>query len=128
MSSVQNEIWKLLEQTQGQIAGEIRVMLGESPIASSNFTPSDQERRIKAMQECAARSTSDEERHDSWMKMHIESGWVYGTEFNSELKTHPNLLPWEQLPATVKSKARIFDIIAKAGRSLEALLSVGAAS
>lgn len=124
MSSIQEEVWKLLEQTQGQIAAEIRVMLGEAPVASSNFTPEDQRRRVKAMQECAARSTSDQERHDSWMKMHVDSGWVYGEVFDSASKTHPNLLPWDELPETVKSKARIFDIISKAGRSLEALLSV----
>jgi hypothetical protein len=128
MSSIQNEVWKLLEQTQGQIAAEIRVMLGESPIAISNFTPEDQARRVKAMQECAARSTSDTERHNSWIKMHIESGWVYGETFDSAAKTHPNLLPWDELPATVKSKARIFNIMAKAGVSLESLLSVASSS
>lgn len=110
--------WEVMERMQGQIAAEIRVMLGESPIESSNFTPADQERRIKAMQECAARSTSDLERHDSWIKMHLESGWVYGSEFNSEKKTHPNIKPWEELPASVKSKARIFDIVAKAALQL----------
>ena len=124
MSSVE-EAWRLMEQMQGLIAAEIRVMLGEAPIASSNFTAEDRQRRIKAMKECAARSTSDQERHDSWMKMHVDSGWVYGPEFNSELKTHPNLMPWNDLPAAVKSKARIFDIVAKHGASIEALLSVG---
>lgn len=112
------KVWEVMERMQGQIAAEIRVLLGEAPIASSNFTPADRERRIKAMQECAARSTSDQERHDSWFKMHIDSGWVYGPEFNSEKKTHPNLKPWEELPASVKSKARIFDIVAKTALQL----------
>ena len=125
--TMENEIWRLMELMQGQIAAEIRVMLGEASIASSNFTEEDRQRRIKAMKECAARSTSDQERHDSWMKMHIDSGWVYGTEFNSEKKTHPNLMPWDDLPATVKSKARIFDIVSKFARSLESLASVGSA-
>lgn len=113
-----NEIWRLLEEMQGQIAAEIRVMLGEAPIASSNFTEEDKQRRILAMKECAARSTSDEERHDAWIKMHVDSGWVYGEEFNSEKKTHPNLKPWNELPATVRSKARIFDIVSKAGAKI----------
>ena len=109
------EIWAILEQMQGKIAAEIRVMLGEAPIASSNFTPADQLRRIEAMRECAARSTTDVERHDSWMKMHVDAGWVFGFEFDAAKKVHPNLLPWDELPAAVKSKARIFDIVAKAG-------------
>ena len=128
MSSVIDEVWKLLEQTQGQIAGEIRVMLGEPPIDTANFTPADQERRIKAMKECASRTKTDQERHDDWVRQHVEDGWIYGAEFNSRAKMHPNLVPWEELPAAVKSKARIFDLVAKTGRSLEALLSVGAAS
>ncbi len=112
------EIWQVLEQMQGKIAAEIRVMLGEAPIASSNFTPADQARRIAAMKECAAKSTTDVERHDSWMKMHIDSGWVWGPEFDSANKIHPNLLPWDELPAAVKSKARIFDIVSKAGAAI----------
>lgn len=116
--SVEHSIWDAMEAMQGQIAAEIRVMLGEAPIASSNFTPVDRKRRITAMRECAARSTSDAERHESWMKMHVDSGWVFGPEFDSEKKTHPNLLPWDQLPAATRSKARIFDIVAKAAAGL----------
>ena len=106
-------VWELAEKMQGDIAAEIRVMLGESPLAKSLFTPDQIQRRIEAMQKCAAESTSDVERHESWMKMHIDAGWVYGPEFNPTLKTHPNLMPWDELQPTVKSKARIFDIVAK---------------
>jgi len=121
--SVEHSIWEAMESMQGQIAAEIRVMLGEAPIASSNFTPVDRKRRITAMRECAARSTSDAERHESWMKMHLESGWTFGTEFDSEKKIHPNLLPWDQLPAATRSKARIFDIVAKAAAGLCATIN-----
>ena len=116
-------VWELMEAMQGQIAAEIRVMLGEAQIASSNFTPEDRQRRIKAMQECAARSTTDAERHDAWVKMHVESGWVWGPEFDSACKIHPNLLPWDQLPAAVRSKAKIFDIVSKAALAIEESLS-----
>jgi hypothetical protein len=113
-----DQVWQILEQMQGQIAAEIRVMLGEAPIDPKNFTFADQLRRIDAMRECAARSTTDVERHDSWVKMHEDSGWVWGPEFDSAKKVHPNLLPWDELPAAVKSKARIFDIVAKAGAAI----------
>lgn len=93
-------------------------MLGESPYAQSLFDESQRQRRIAAMQECAAQSTGDAERHDSWMAMHHESGWVYGEQFDPAKKTHPNLLPWNELPPSTRSKARIFDIIAKAAAEL----------
>jgi hypothetical protein len=41
-----------------------------------------------------------------------------GPTFDPKAKTHPNLLPWSQLPPSVKVKAKIFDIIAKAAKSL----------
>lgn len=127
MTDLREEIWKLMETTQGAIAAEIRVMLHEPVIPVTNFTPENQRRRIAALQECAA-STSDEERHEAWVKRHVDEGWVYGDEFDSAKKTHPNILPWVALPHVIQSKARIFDIIAKAALSLETLLSSGAAA
>jgi hypothetical protein len=107
-----------MEALQGQIAAEIRVMLGEAPLDQKMFDESQRQRRITAMKECAANSTSDAERHESWMRMHIEAGWVYGDEFDPVNKKHPNLLPWDQLPASTRSKARIFDFCAKAAAQL----------
>ncbi len=113
-------IWELMEQMQGAIAAEMRVMLGEPAIAAANFNAANQRRRIESMQECAL-STSDKERHDAWIAKHVAEGWVYGVEFDSAKKTHPNLVDWDQLPGVVKSKARIFDIVAKAARSITKL-------
>jgi len=113
------KVWEVLEAMQGQIAAEIRVMLGESALPQSLFTQEQRDRRIEAMKKCAAESTSDVERHESWMAMHRESGWQWGPEFDPEKKLHPNLLPWGELPESVKSKAKIFDIVAKAGRGIE---------
>jgi hypothetical protein len=120
-SEVKVDPWAILEQLQGQIAAEIRVMLGEGPYDQKMFDDAQRQRRIKAMQECAANSTSDAERHESWMQMHIESGWTYGEEFDPENKKHPNLKPWDELPATTRSKARIFDFCAKAASRLSDL-------
>lgn len=110
--------WSIIEQLQGQIAAEIRVMLGEGPYDQAIFDDAQRQRRIKAMQDCAANSTGDAERHESWMKMHLESGWVYGEEFDPQKKTHPNLKPWDELPPSTRSKARIFDFCAKAAKEL----------
>lgn len=115
-------IWYILEEMQGQIAREIRVMLGEEQLDQKLFNVEQRQRRVDAMRECAANATSDLERHDSWIKMHEEMGWIYGTEFNPTLKTHPNMLPWEQLPESARSKARIFDIVAKTGARIEEFL------
>ena len=110
--------WEIMERMQGEIAAEIRVMLGEGPYSAAIFDEEQRNRRIKAMQECADNDTSDVERHDSWMKMHVDAGWTYGKEFDPANKKHPNLLPWDELPASTRSKARIFAIVAKATKAM----------
>lgn len=35
--------------------------------------------------------------HNEWMKRKMDEGWRYGLYFSEEEKTHPMLLPWEQL-------------------------------
>ena len=114
----EDRIWAIAEKMQGEIAKEIRVMLGEEAYNPRIFTEEERVRRITAMRDCAANSTSDAERHESWCKMHVDAGWVYGESFDPVAKTHPNLMPWDQLPSSTRSKARIFDIVARAAREI----------
>lgn len=36
--------------------------------------------------------------HEVWAQTRISQGWSYGPERNDELKTHPCLIPYEELP------------------------------
>jgi len=49
-----------------------------------------------------------EEAHDSWMKKYFEMGWVYGEVRDAEKKTHPDLVPYNELPQDEKDKDAIF--------------------
>lgn len=118
-------VWAVMERMQGEIAAEIRVMLGEVALPQSLFDDEQRRRRIEAMQKCAAESTGDADRHEAWMKMHVESGWVYGEQFDPAAKTHPNLKPWDELTPSTRSKAKIFDIISKTAAQLVAMSSSG---
>ena len=40
--------------------------------------------------------------HDVWAKERIAQGWTFGAERNDSLKTHPCLVPYEQLPEEEK--------------------------
>lgn len=40
--------------------------------------------------------------HDVWMKTRMEQGWTYGEERNDLLKTHPCLVPYDELPESEK--------------------------
>lgn len=44
--------------------------------------------------------------HEVWAKNRIEQGWSYGVERNDELKQHPCLIPYEELPEIEKAYDR----------------------
>jgi len=45
-----------------------------------------------------------EENHNNWMKKKTEQGWVYGEVKDFEKKTHPDLVPFDELPEVEKNK------------------------
>lgn len=49
--------------------------------------------RIQALVELLA-----ENNHENWALQRIKEGWSYGIERNDEAKTHPDLVPYEDLP------------------------------
>jgi hypothetical protein len=110
--------YEVMERMQAEIAREIRVLLGEEQHDQRVFNDVERGRRLSALKELAKHDTSDEERHRSWMKMHEDGGWKYGPIFSPAEKEHPNMLPWEQLPLSTRSKARIFAICARYARIL----------
>ena len=44
--------------------------------------------------------------HDVWAETRIAQGWTYGKQRNDELKTHPCLIPYEELPEEEKEYDR----------------------
>lgn len=47
---------------------------------------------------------TSEESHNNWMKKKTEQGWVYGEIKDFEKKTHPDLVPFDELPEVEKNK------------------------
>ena len=44
--------------------------------------------------------------HEVWAETRIRQGWTYGPERNDELKMHPCLIPYEELPEEEKEYDR----------------------
>ena len=44
--------------------------------------------------------------HYVWAETRIKQGWTYGEQRNDELKTHPCLVPYEDLPEEEKEYDR----------------------
>ena len=44
--------------------------------------------------------------HEVWSETRISQGWTYGEQRNDELKTHPCLVPYDELPEEEKEYDR----------------------
>lgn len=63
----------------------------------------------------AARTgTSPEEQHDAWCEHKRADGWTHGPVKDPEAKTHPCLVPYDQLPADQQAKDHVFVAIVQA--------------
>ena len=62
--------------------------------------------------------------HEVWAKQRIEEGWTYGPTKNSELKTTPCLVPYEELSESEKDYDRntaleTLKLVSKLGYKIE---------
>ena len=47
-----------------------------------------------------------ENNHDHWARQRIEDGWTYGPRRDDVLKTHPDLVPYRNVPESEKEYDR----------------------
>jgi hypothetical protein len=52
--------------------------------------------------------------HNSWSAEKVSQGWVYGEVKDAEKKTHPCLVPFDQLPLFQQKKDKLFSVIVDA--------------
>jgi hypothetical protein len=56
-------------------------------------------------------SKTPEQSHENWMKEKLVDGWVYGEVKDPEKKTHPCMVPYDQLPLEQRTKDYLFKSI-----------------
>ena len=69
-----------------------------TPIDTTDVELSDE---LKQLVEQLARNV-----HDNWAIGRINDGWIYGPERNDELKQHPCLVDYDELPESEKEYDR----------------------
>lgn len=57
---------------------------------------------------------SPEESHQAWCDFKRSNGWVYGEVKDEEAKTHPCLVPYDELPVEDQRKDWLFAAIVEA--------------
>lgn len=58
--------------------------------------------------------TGPQASHECWMRQKIADGWVYGEVKDPEAKTHPCMVPFDQLPREQQAKDFIFRAVVHA--------------
>ncbi len=59
-------------------------------------------------------AAGEDAQHNAWMKDKIDDGWVYGEVKDPSAKTHPCLVPFNELPEFQQKKDRLFCAIVEA--------------
>ncbi|MBL7772555.1 MAG: hypothetical protein JNM95_06835 [Chitinophagaceae bacterium] len=54
--------------------------------------------------------------HIQWMEEKVKQGWTFGLEKDADKKTHPCLVPFEELPLFQQQKDKLFCMIVDALR------------
>ena len=49
--------------------------------------------------------------HEAWLEEKKKTGWVYGEIKDAEKKTHPAIVPYDELPAEQQLKDKLFKAI-----------------
>lgn len=57
---------------------------------------------------------SPEQLHESWCKSKLDAGWRYGETKDAEAKTHPCLVPYDELPEDQQVKDHLFRAVVRA--------------
>lgn len=62
------------------------------------------------------RKSSPEELHDDWVIAYEEMGWRYGPERDREAKTHPDMVPFNDLEQREQDKDAVFVALCEVAR------------
>jgi hypothetical protein len=62
------------------------------------------------------RKSSPEELHDDWVRAYEVMGWRYGPERDREAKTHPDMVPFDELEQREQDKDAVFVALCEIAR------------
>lgn len=95
----------------------IQVIHGD-PVPSPHWDDATQDTRDSCLEGVrdAMSASTPEELHDDWCAHLRRRGWVYGEVKDASAKTHPCLVPFDELDPYQRVKSRVFVAIVQAIR------------
>ncbi|WP_080730797.1 RyR domain-containing protein [Rhodococcoides fascians] len=95
---------------------QLQIALGEDNISPEwNHAPRWQtDSAIDGIRHAVVNQPTPAQSHENWLRFKLADGWIYGPEKNELEKTHPCMVPYDQLPAGQKAKDSLFRAIVDA--------------
>jgi hypothetical protein len=98
----------------------LQLLAGEVVSPKWDLAPDWQRSSALEGVEAARAGETPEQLHESWCDYKRAEGWTYGLVKDEETRTHPCLVPYDELPPAQQRKDRVFGAIVTALTSEEA--------
>lgn len=85
-----------------------------APSPAWEDAPEWQRRSAREGVEQALSGATPEELHQSWVDFKVADGWTYGLIKDEVKRTHPCIVPYEELPESQRLKDQAFHAIVQA--------------
>ncbi|GAA1770098.1 RyR domain-containing protein [Nonomuraea bangladeshensis] len=92
----------------------LQIAAGQQPSPHWADAPDWQQESAVAGVEAALSGATPQELHERWCEVKRAAGWTYGPAKDEAAKTHPCLVPYEELPAAERVKDHLFHAIVRA--------------
>lgn len=99
------DIAKICHEVNSAYVGFVE---GKRPPMWHDLSPELQDSGIAGVEAAADFGVTPEKQHEEWVADKLAHGWTYGEVKDEEKKTHPCLVPYDQLPDTQKVKDHLF--------------------
>jgi hypothetical protein len=88
-------------------------VLGQKPSPAWEDATWEKESTLEGVKFALADPTPGQQ-HNQWMEERLAAGWTWGPQKDSDAKTNPTLVPFEQLPESEQAKDTLLIAITRA--------------
>jgi hypothetical protein len=115
MSTLERRAWFVYE------AARLHALAVNAPVIPEPWEDRDDPFKVQFLEVIARqmgpmRSGSPAELHGGWVQAYIDMGWRYGPVRDSEVKTHPDMVPYDQLEQREQDKDSVFIALCEIAR------------
>ena len=102
-------------------AARIAALAAQAPIVPEKWDEREEDFRLQFLdviaRQCGPdRCMSPAELHANWVEVYRKNGWRYGPERSVDLRTHPDMVPYEDLGQLERDKDAVFVALCEIAR------------